>query len=136
MPPWRRVRDNQCRDVDKSQLSVKDGVVSGGGKRISYGELVQGQQLKLEIPVSGNLTSMFGLTVTGDPPTKPVSQYTIIGKDHANTVTPAKVAGKETWVTDIRLPNMLHGRVVHPKTARPWTTSWSGSTRARDTTGA
>src|SRR6476661_1787865 len=57
--------------VDKSQLSVKDGVVSGGGKRISYGELVQGQQLKLEIPVSGDLTSMFGLTVTGDPPTKP-----------------------------------------------------------------
>ncbi len=102
--------------VDKSQLSVKDGVVSGGGKRISYGELVQGQQLKLEIPVSGDLTSMFGLTVTGDPPTKPVSQYTIIGKDHANTVTPAKVAGKETWVTDVRLPNMLHGRTVHPKT--------------------
>jgi nicotinate dehydrogenase subunit B len=102
--------------VDKSQLSVKDGVVSGGGKRISYGELVQGQQLKLEIPVSGDLTSMFGLTVTGDPPTKPVSQYTIIGKDHANTVTPAKVAGKETWVTDVRLPNMLHGRIVHPKT--------------------
>ena len=104
--------------VDKSQLSVKDGVVSGGGKRISYGELVQGQQLKLTIPVTGDLTSMFGLTVTGNPPMKPVSQYTIIGKSYANTVTPAKVAGKETWVTDVRLPNMLHGRVVHPEDAR------------------
>src|SRR6266851_294485 len=31
--------------VDKAQLSVKDGVVSGGGKKTSYGELVQGQQL-------------------------------------------------------------------------------------------
>src|SRR5712691_2000409 len=102
--------------VDKSQLSVKDGVVSGGGKKTSYGELVQGQQLKLTIPVTGDLTNMFGLTVTGNPPMKPVSQYTIIGKSYANTVTPSKVTGKEVWVTDVRLPNMLHGRVVHPKT--------------------
>lgn len=102
--------------VDKSQLSVKDGVVSGGGKTISYGELVRGQQLKLTIPVTGDLTNMMGLTVTGNPPMKPTSQYTIIGKSYANAVTPAKVTGKEVWVTDVRLPNMLHGRVVHPKT--------------------
>jgi CO/xanthine dehydrogenase Mo-binding subunit len=102
--------------VDKRQLSVKDGVVSGAGKKISYGELVQGQQLKLTIPVDGDLTSMFGLTVSGNPPTKPTSQYTIIGKSYANTVTPSKVAAKEVWVTDVRLPNMLHARVVHPKT--------------------
>src|SRR5262249_12032103 len=74
------------------------------------------QQLKLTIPVTGDLTSMFGLTVTGNPPMKPTSQYTIIGKSYANTVTPSKVSAKETWVTDVRLPNMLHGRVVHPKT--------------------
>jgi CO/xanthine dehydrogenase Mo-binding subunit len=102
--------------VDKSRLSVKDGVVSGGGKKASYGELVKGEQLKLTIPVTGDLTNMFGLTVTGNPPVKPVSQYTIIGKSYANTVTPSKVAAKEVWVTDVRLPNMLHGRVVHPKT--------------------
>ena len=59
---------------------------------------------------------MFGLTVTGNPPMKPTSEYTIIGKSFANTVTPAKVRAKETWVTDVRLPDMLHGRVVHPKT--------------------
>ena len=102
--------------VEKSRLSVMGGVVSGGGKTISYGELVRGQQLKLTIPVTGDLTNMFGLTVTGNPPTKPVSQYTIIGKSYANTVTPSKVRAKELWVTDVRLPNMLHGRVVHPKT--------------------
>jgi CO/xanthine dehydrogenase Mo-binding subunit len=102
--------------VDKSQLSVKDGIVSGGGKSVSYGELVRGQQLKLTIPVEGDLTSMFGLTVTGNPPMKPASQYTIIGKSYANTVTPAKVMGKEMWITEVRLPNMMHGRVVHPKT--------------------
>src|ERR1700676_4671159 len=66
--------------VDRSQLSVKHGLVSGGGKTISYGELVRGQQLKLTIPVTGDLTSMFGLTVTGNPPMKPTSEYTIVGK--------------------------------------------------------
>ena len=102
--------------VDKSQLTVKDGVVSGGGKRSTYGELVRGQQLKLSIPVEGDLTSMFGLTVADNPPMKPASQYTIIGKSFANTVTPSKVTAKEQWVTDVRLPDMLHGRIIHPKT--------------------
>ena len=45
----------------KDQLSVKDGIVSGGGKSMSYGELVKDQQLKLTIPVSGDLTSIMGL---------------------------------------------------------------------------
>src|SRR5216684_1521198 len=102
--------------VDKSQLSVKDGVVSGAGTSISYAQLVQGQQLKLSIPVSGDLTSIMGLTVVGDPPMKPTSQYTIVGKSFPNAVTPAKVTGKEVWVTDVRLPDMQHARVVHPKT--------------------
>lgn len=102
--------------VDKAKLSVKDGIVSGGGKTIPYGQLVQGQELKLTIPVSGTLTNMFGLTVLGDPPTKPTSQYTIVGKSYPNTVTPAKVVGKEMWITELRLPDMLHARVVHPKT--------------------
>jgi len=71
---------------------------------------------ELTIPVQGDLTNLFGLTVTGNPPLKPTSQYTIIGKSFANAVTPGKVIGKEEWVTNVRLPNMLHGRVVHPKT--------------------
>ncbi len=102
--------------VEKGQLTAKDGVISGAGKQISYGELVRGQDLKLSIPVTGDLTSPFGLTVTGNPPLKPVSQYTVVGKSFNNAVTPAKVSGKELWVTDVRLPGMWHGRVVHPKT--------------------
>ncbi len=102
--------------VPKSQISVKDGIVSGGGKSMSYGELVKGQHLKLTIPVTGNLTSLMGLTVTGNPPMKPVSQYTIIGKSFKNSVIISKVTAKEQWITDVRLPGMLHGRMVHPKT--------------------
>ena len=83
--------------VPKEKLSAKDGVFSGGGKRITYGELVKGQQLKLTIPVTGDLTNPMGLMVTGNPPMKPVSQYTIIGKSYKNSVTASKVAAREQW---------------------------------------
>jgi len=106
---------SQRLGVPKNQLSVKEGVVSGGGKSMSYGDLVKGQQLKLTIPVKGDLTSVMGLSVDGNPPMKPVSQYTVIGKPFRNSVTASKVAAKETWATDVRLPDMLHARMVHPK---------------------
>jgi len=102
--------------VPKDKISVKDGVVSGGGKSISYGDLVKNQQLKLTIPVRGDLTGIMGLTIEGNPPMKPVSEYTIIGKSFKNSIISTKVAAKETWATDVRLPGMLHARVVHPKT--------------------
>jgi CO/xanthine dehydrogenase Mo-binding subunit len=102
--------------VAKDKLSVKGGIVSGGGKSISYGDLVKDQQLKLTIPVSGDLTSIFGLRVEGNPPMKPVSEYTVIGKSLPNSVISSKVTAKETWATDVRLPGMLHARMVHPKT--------------------
>jgi nicotinate dehydrogenase subunit B len=102
--------------VEKGKLSVKDGIVSGGGKSLSYGDLVKGQELDLTIPVKGDLTSIIGLQIDGHPPMKPVSEYTVIGKSFPNSVIQSKVAAKETWVTDVRLPGMLHARMVHPKT--------------------
>src|SRR3954451_20757205 len=101
--------------VDKSQLTVKDGVVSGGGKTISYGQLVQGQQLNLTIPTTGTALAST-LTVVGTPPTKPVSQYKVIGKSHPMKTIPDIVSGAATWTADIRLPGMLHARVVKPPT--------------------
>lgn len=101
--------------VPKDQLTAKDGVFAGGGKRITYGDLVKDQQLKLTIPVSGDLTSIFGLVVEGNPPMKPVRDYTVIGKSHKNSIINSKVTATQTWVTDVRLPGMLHGRMVHPK---------------------
>jgi CO/xanthine dehydrogenase Mo-binding subunit len=107
---------SQRLGVAKSDLSVKDGIVSGGGKKISYGDLVKGHQLQLTIPVSGTLTDIRGLTIEGNPPMKPVSQYTIIGRSFRNTIIASKVAARETWATDVRLPGMWHARMVHPKT--------------------
>ncbi len=100
--------------VAKEQLTVKDGVVSGGGKHISYGELVKDQNLKLTIPVKGDITGFMGLAVGGNPPLKPVSAYTVIGKSFPNSAIVSKVTGKELWVTNVKLPGMLHARMVHP----------------------
>src|SRR5882672_7399599 len=85
--------------VAKDKLSVKDGVVTGGGKSISYGDLIKDQQLKLSIPVTGDLTSIMGLNVAGNPPMKPVSAYTVIGKSFKSSAITAKVTGKESWAT-------------------------------------
>ncbi len=57
-----------------------------------------------------------GLMVEGNPPMKPVSEYKVIGKSFKNSVIVSKVSAKENWATDVRLPGMLHARVVHPKT--------------------
>ena len=102
--------------ADKDKLTVANGVVSGAGQSIAYGELVKGQQLNLTIPVSGDLTSIFGLTVEGNPPMKPVAEYTVIGKSFPSSAIHQKVTANAAWATDVRLPAMLHARVVHPKT--------------------
>ena len=102
--------------VPKDQVKAANGVFSANGKSVSYGQLVKGQQLKLTIPLEGNLTDIGGLTVTGNPPLKPVNEYTIIGKSFRNPVIPSKVGAKEKWATDVKLPGMLHARMVHPKT--------------------
>jgi nicotinate dehydrogenase subunit B len=102
--------------VPVANLTVQNGVVSGGGKSVSYGDLVKNQQLSLTIPVSGSLQSLFGLSITGTPPTKPVSQYQVIGKSIPMRTIPPIVSGQATYVGDVRLPGMLHARVIHPKT--------------------
>jgi nicotinate dehydrogenase subunit B len=113
--------------VPASSLSVTDGVVSGGGKTISYGELVQGQHLELKIPVKGALakpdpagwvgiSSLDGFTVTGDPLMKAVKDFKVLGTSFPAGHIPDKVTGKTEWSCDVRLPGMLHARMVRPAT--------------------
>ncbi len=109
-----------------STLTIDDGIISGGGKRISYGELVREQQLDLKIPISGKSASvdassgdvvgLDGFVVLGDPPLKPMSQYKVVGTSHPMPGTPAKVTGKTQWTCDVSLPAMLHARMVRPPT--------------------
>ena len=114
-------------DAPASALRVVDGVVHGGGRSITYGQLVQGQHLDLKIPVTGRtaradpagwvgLGSLDGFTVTGDPPLKPMSQFKLIGTSFPVPGIPDKVTGKTRWSCDVRLPGMLHARMVRPAT--------------------
>jgi len=110
--------------VPASSLTVTDGIASGSGKSISYGHLLEGRQLDLRIPVTGKLARMEqgevagldGLTVTGEPPTKPVSQFKVIGTSYPMPGIPDKVTGKTQWSCDVTLPGMLHARMVRPAT--------------------
>lgn len=113
--------------VPISSLSVADGVVTGGGKKVSYGELVRGQHLELKIPVEGALpkpdaagwvgmSSLDGLTVTGDPPMKAVKEFKVIGTSFPAGHIPDKITGKTQWSCDLVLPGMLHARMVRPAT--------------------
>jgi CO/xanthine dehydrogenase Mo-binding subunit len=113
--------------VPVSALTIVDGVVSGGGKSVTYGQLVRGQHLNLAIPVTGRtatadpaawvgITSLDGFTVTGDPPLKPMSQFRSIGTSYPVPGIPDKVTGKTRWSCDVRLPGMLHARMVRPPT--------------------
>jgi nicotinate dehydrogenase subunit B len=102
--------------VPRSAVTVADGVISGGGKTARYGDIVAGQDLRLTIPVSGTLTGFMGLVVTGNPPLKKPEDYTIIGQPITNPIQRPKVSGQLQWVGDVKLPGMLHARVIHPAT--------------------
>src|SRR5882757_106280 len=113
--------------IPASGLTVLNGIVSANGKSISYGQLVQGQQLDLKIPVTGKpakadpaewvgITSLDGFTVTGEPPMKTVNQFRVIGTSYPIPSIPDKVTGKTRWSCDVTLPGMLHARMVRPAT--------------------
>jgi nicotinate dehydrogenase subunit B len=95
-------------DVPVASLRVVDGVISGSGKSMSYAELVKGRKLELKIPVKGELpqpdatkwvgmTTLDGITVTGEPALKPVKEFQVIGTSHPMPGTPDKVTGKAKW---------------------------------------
>jgi nicotinate dehydrogenase subunit B len=113
--------------VPVSELTVADGVVSGGGKSVSYGQLVEGEHLDLKIPISGKpvtidpsqdtgIAGLDGFVVTGDPPMKAMSQYKVIGTSYPMPGTPAKVTGRTEWSCDVALPGMLYASMVRPAT--------------------
>jgi nicotinate dehydrogenase subunit B len=95
--------------VPVSQLTVSKGVVSVVGdssKSVTYGALIGGRQ--------------FSAPNTGKAPLKPVSQYKLVGKRTMRKDTPGKVAGTHPYVHALRIPGMLHGRVVRPLGQGPY----------------
>jgi nicotinate dehydrogenase subunit B len=108
--------------VAVSKLSVEGGTVSGGGKSVTYGELVGGRVLDVTIPqkVQRNDLGVFQYLLRpglepGEPPAKPVDKYKLVGKAHPRVDVPGIVAGTLEYSGDVHLPGMLHGRVVRPQ---------------------
>jgi nicotinate dehydrogenase subunit B len=73
---------------------------TGDNRSFTFGDLVAGRQAHL--------------TIDPQAPLKPVSAYRLVGSSPARVDIPAKATGKWTYVHDVRVPGMLHGRVVRP----------------------
>ncbi|HEX6450316.1 MAG TPA: molybdopterin cofactor-binding domain-containing protein [Trebonia sp.] len=93
-----------------SELTVSNGVVRFGSKKVSYGQLVKGQALTAVTPIviSG------GTTTVGATP-KPYTEYTLVGQSIPRVDIEDKVRQKIRFVQDVTVPHMLHARVIHPK---------------------
>jgi CO/xanthine dehydrogenase Mo-binding subunit len=94
--------------VPVASLSVSKGVISGGGKTVTYGQLIGGKLF--------NITMAAPSINPGQSPSKPISSYKLVGFSRVPRVDiPAKVDGTYVYVHNIRVPGMLHGRLVRPR---------------------
>jgi nicotinate dehydrogenase subunit B len=86
-------------EAPPDHLTVTDGLVQVGNRTIAYAELVE-----------ADVT----LELSPDTPVKSAASYRVVGQELARVDIPAKAHGALTFVHDMRLPGMLHGRVVRP----------------------
>ena len=102
--------------VPADKLTVNDGVVSAvadPSRRVSYGDLIGGRLLGVAMPRRG-AGAGFGLALGGAQP-KSADQYKVVGQSVPRVDIPPKVTGEWFYIQDVRLPGMLHGRVIRPK---------------------
>lgn len=86
--------------VPADTLTVEDGVIRGDAGTLAYGELVTGQIL--HVPAAATI-------VLREP-----ASLTVVGQSLQRTDIPGKVSGGASYVQDLRLPGMVHARVVRP----------------------
>lgn len=83
------------------QLSAADGIVTGkNGRRIAYQELIGGK--RFDIPLSATAKR------------RQPAQWTVLGKPIPSLDRAALMTGQFEFVHNVRVPGMLHGRVVRP----------------------
>ena len=86
------------------QLEMRDAVVSVRGapdRLVGYGELQGGRP--------------FARQISGTAPFKPADAYQLVGTSARRVDLMGKFTGAPSFVQDLRLPNMLHGRVVRAR---------------------
>jgi CO/xanthine dehydrogenase Mo-binding subunit len=83
------------------QLTVSNGAATApDGRKLPYGELVS--------------DSLLHVTAQPQSRLKDAGSYAVIGKPVPRVDIPAKVTGGLAYVHDLRLPGMVHARIVRP----------------------
>jgi nicotinate dehydrogenase subunit B len=97
--------------VPAANLTAANGIFTDSANpsvTVSYGDLVGGQVFTQTVPTKGTALNVPANMM------KPVSQYTVVGTSADRIDIPPKVTGDYEYVQDIRVPGMLHGRVIRP----------------------
>jgi nicotinate dehydrogenase subunit B len=100
---WLLARAVGVLQVGSDVLEVRDGVVfdtNNPTRSVRYGVLLKGQHI--------------ALALSQGTPVKAPQDYRVVGTSAARVDIPAKVTGGLVFVHDMRVPGMLHGRVVRP----------------------
>ncbi|MDP1597620.1 xanthine dehydrogenase family protein molybdopterin-binding subunit [Phenylobacterium sp.] len=92
--------------LDPKACTARNGAVSGGGKSISYGDIV----------ARGNMGRTFTADELGKLPIKPASERRLIGKASTQLDIPAKVDGTALYGLDAKVPGMVFARPKIPPT--------------------
>jgi nicotinate dehydrogenase subunit B len=88
-------------DKDASQLTAMNGMVtSADGRHITYAELIGAKKFSMPVNKQAKRRSPKEWTILGKP---------VPALDHAELMT-----GRFEFVQNVRIPGMLHGRVVRP----------------------
>jgi CO/xanthine dehydrogenase Mo-binding subunit len=88
-------------DLREENLRTENGaVVAPDGRRLAYGDLVGADMLHVQAQPKSTLK---------DP-----STFKVMGQPIPRVDIPAKVTGGAAYVQDMRLPGMVHARVVRP----------------------
>jgi len=104
--------------VGADQLTVTDGVVHGKtdpAKKASYAELIGGRYFNVQL--DWNKQSGNTLYAPGKAQPKPYSEHKIVGQPIKRADIAPKVFCIEDYCTDIKVPGMVHGRMIRPPVA-------------------
>ena len=104
--------------VPVSRLQVADGVITvpgDGSKEVSYGKLIGGRHFNVTLKWNGK----YGNRLNAKGKAKPKSRktYKLVGTSVPRNDVPGKVFAETEFVTDVRVPGMVHGRVIRPPKA-------------------
>jgi len=100
------------------QLIVVNGTVSAAfnrDKKVSYVELIGGKYFNVQLDWNKKMGN--ALYAPGKAQPKKHTEHKIVGKPIKREDVAPKVFATEDFVTDIKVPGMVHGRVIRPAIA-------------------